>query len=89
MNKSDLIRLISRRVPVKQDIAKDVVDAVFMEIEIALKNGEEINLKEFGRFMVNVIPEHMGRNPFLQQEMFIPEKKKVKFKPAPALNKIL
>ncbi|NJM89940.1 MAG: HU family DNA-binding protein [Hydrococcus sp. RU_2_2] len=54
IDKKELIRRISNRVGKETGTVEEVVDATFNEIYQSLKQGESVNLRDFGTFYVRV-----------------------------------
>lgn len=84
MNKTDLINAISAAGLSKAD-SKKALEAVLGSIADALKAGDKVALIGFGTFSVNERPERQGLNPATKQQITIPAKKVVKFKPGSEL----
>lgn len=61
--------------------AEQVLDAVFARIVADLKAGEEVVIKDFGRFSSKVRPGRAGRNPKTGEAIQIAEKTVFKFTP--------
>jgi integration host factor subunit alpha len=59
--------------------AADLVDAVFDEVNGALKNDEEVKISSFGTFKVRKKDERVGRNPKTKEEVAISARKVVSF----------
>ena len=55
-------------------------------ISTALKNGDKVNLRGFGTFLIVDRKARIGRNPRNGDEIMIPEKTAVKFKPSPFIE---
>ena len=51
MNKKELVRMVSAKVGYTQKDVLLVVDAMFNEIEESLKEGKDVNLVGFGKFV--------------------------------------
>lgn len=88
MNKTDLVSKVKIKYSeLTQTKAQDIVEHVFEEIEKALAKGEQVNLAGFGIFEVRKRAARTGRNPQTGEEIKIPAKKAVAFKPAAALKR--
>jgi len=81
--KSNLIKELSQQYKnyLKKDLAK-TADIILHQIKDALKNGESVELRGFGRFSTKLHKKKMARNPKTGEEVFVPEKKSVRFKMA-------
>jgi integration host factor subunit beta len=82
MIKSELISRIAEQNP--HLFAKDVrkgVNAIFDEIAAALIDGDRVELRGFGRFIVRTwAPRPLGRNPKTGAPLSIPETRHASFK---------
>jgi nucleoid DNA-binding protein len=58
-----------------------VVQKTFDTIFTALKNGQRIELRNFGVFMVKKRKKRIGRNPKTGEVVPVPERHSVVFKP--------
>lgn len=86
MTKTDLINEIAAKAMLSKKDAKAALDATLESISQALANEDKVQLIGFGTFSVNVKPERKGRNPRTKEEITIPERKVVKFKPGAGLG---
>lgn len=79
MTKNDLIDKISVLLPSKKD-ASVVVNKLFEQILVALKDGQKVVITGFGSFNVMTTRTKKGRNPKTGETIILPPKKKIKFK---------
>ena len=86
MNKTDLVNAIAATGISKAD-SKQALDAALDAIAEALKQGDKVALLGFGTFSVNERPARTGINPRTKEQIEIPARKVVKFKPAADLGK--
>lgn len=86
MNKMDLIDAVADETDLVKSKAGEVVDAVFVAIEKALKQHQEVRLLGFGSFVTTKRKEGKGRNPRTGEEIVIPASVMVRFKPGKALK---
>lgn len=79
--KSELIKILSQNYPnfLKKDLEK-LTDIIFLEIKNALKNGERVELRNFGIFYTNIQKKSVRRNPKTGEKVIIPQKKTVQWK---------
>ena len=79
--KSELIKILSRNYPnfLKKDLEK-LTEIIFLEIKNALKNGERVELRNFGIFYTNIQKKSVRRNPKTGEKINIPQKKTVQWK---------
>ncbi|RLB04534.1 MAG: integration host factor subunit beta [Deltaproteobacteria bacterium] len=80
MNKAELALEVAKRAKVSQKVAKVVVDAVFDEMEKALRKGERIEVRGFGSFVIRNYGSYQGRNPKTGEAVSVPPKKLPYFK---------
>lgn len=89
MTKRDIVLKISELTGVKQVIVKDVVQKTFDIIVEALRNGQRIELRNFGVFYIKKRRKRIGRNPKTGQVVPIPERYTVTFKPGLEMKKTI
>jgi DNA-binding protein HU-beta len=85
MNKAQLIDAIAAKAGLTKADAKKSLDAFIEATGEALKAGDRVALVGFGSFSVARRNARTGRNPQTGQEITIPEKSVVKFKPGSEL----
>mgnify|MGYP006282828977 CR=1 FL=1 len=81
MNKAELIEAMASKADLTKADAKKALDAFIGATTKSLKKGDRVALVGFGSFSVAKRAARTGRNPKTGQEMQIPAKKVVKFKP--------
>ena len=81
MIKQDIVRRVAERMEITKVRAEVAVDSVFLALKAALKEGERIELRGFGVFVVKPRKSGIGRNPRTGAEVPIPPGKTVRFKP--------
>ena len=81
MIKQDIVRRVAERMEITKVRAEVAVDSVFSALKAALKEGERIELRGFGVFVVKPRKSGIGRNPRTGAEVPIPPGKTVRFKP--------
>lgn len=89
MNKAELIEAIASKADLTKADAKKALDAVIDATSDTLKKGDRVALVGFGSFSVAKRAARTGRNPKTGEEMQIPAKKVVKFKPGAELAKVV
>ncbi|MFH1395522.1 MAG: HU family DNA-binding protein [Candidatus Omnitrophota bacterium] len=80
MTKKDIIMKISEDTGIKQVDVKEVVQRTFDIIIDSLRNGDKVELRNFGIFKVKIRKGRLGRNPRTGAGVSIPDKKVVSFK---------
>ncbi len=86
MNKQELISAISVKAGLTKADAKKGLEATIDAVSEALKAGDKVALVGFGSFSVSARSARTGRNPQSGNEIKIPAKKVVKFKPGAELS---
>ena len=81
MTKKDIVMKIASETNVKQVNVKRVVQRTLDHIITSLQAGETVELRNFGVFKVRQRRGRLGRNPRTGQEVPVPPKKVVVFKP--------
>ena len=89
MTKKDIVTKVSNDTNVAQIDVKKVVQKTLDAIVESLERGETVELRNFGVFKVKSRRGRIGRNPRTGEEVQVPEKKVVVFKPGLILkNKV-
>ncbi len=81
MNKSDLIEMLSKRLPnlASRDV-EVIVNTVFESMSDALKRDDRIEIRGFGSFEVRTRKPRIGRNPKTGMAVEVGERKVPFFK---------
>ncbi|MDD5645328.1 MAG: integration host factor subunit beta [bacterium] len=88
--KRELVVRISKETGVSQIAVKDVIQKTLDYIIESLQKGENVELRNFGVFMVKHRKSRTGRNPNKPQEVVtIPAKKVAYFKPGRIMKKLV
>ena len=79
--KSKLLKQLSRNYPnfLKKDLSK-LVDLILNEIKRALRRGDSVELRGFGRFAVKTQKASIRRNPRTGEKVAVSEKKVIGWK---------
>ncbi|MGI8854083.1 MAG: HU family DNA-binding protein [Methyloceanibacter sp.] len=86
MNKAELVAHVARDSDLSKDSAEKSVDAIFKNIEKALKGGDTVRIVGFGNFQVAQRKASVGRNPRTGAEVQIPASRVPKFRAGKALK---
>ena len=81
LTKRELVIAISKETGITQVDVKRVVHGTLRQIIESLKAGNTIELRNFGVFKVRQRAPRRGRNPKTGQEVPVPPKRVVVFKP--------
>ena len=79
--KSKLLKQLADNYPnfLKKDLEKSI-NILLKEIKLALKKGENVELRDFGTWSLNLQKARISRNPRTGERVETPEKKKIRFK---------
>ena len=81
VTKKDIVMKVSGETNLTQIDVKKIVQRVLDVVVESLERGETVELRNFGVFKVKSRRGRLGRNPRTGQEVAVPEKKVVVFKP--------
>ncbi len=81
VTKKDIVMRVSNETNLTQQDVKKIVQKTLDIILESLERGDTVELRNFGVFKVKVRRGRIGRNPRTGQEVAVPEKKVVVFKP--------
>jgi len=81
VTKRELVLKISEQTGIRQNDVMAAVQSFLDNLIISLENGHKIELRNFGIFKVKTRKPKRARNPKTGQEVPIPERKVVTFKP--------
>jgi integration host factor subunit alpha len=79
LTKADLADLLFEQVGLNKREAKDMVEAFFEEVRVALETGDSVKLSGFGNFELRKKSERPGRNPKTGEEIPITARRVVTF----------
>jgi integration host factor subunit alpha len=79
LTKAELADLLYEQVGLNKREAKDMVEAFFEEVRIALESGDSVKLSGFGNFELRKKSERPGRNPKTGEEIPITARRVVTF----------
>lgn len=79
LTKADLADLLFEQVGLNKREAKDMVEAFFEELRVALETGDSVKLSGFGNFELRSKSERPGRNPKTGEEIPISARRVVTF----------
>lgn len=79
LTKAELTESVFESVGLNKREAKEIVDAFFAEISMALERGEEVKLSGFGNFQVRDKSSRPGRNPKTGESIPISARRVVTF----------
>ncbi len=81
LTKKELVLTVAKDTGVTQLVVKQVVQRTLDHLVDTLKTGKTIELRKFGVFKVKQRASRRGRNPKTGEEVPVPPKRVVVFKP--------
>ena len=86
VTKNELSEALFDQVGLNKREAKDMVDAFYEEIRVALQSGDGVKLSGFGNFQLRDKPQRPGRNPKTGEEIPITARRVVTFRASQKLK---
>ncbi|MCM8804053.1 MAG: integration host factor subunit beta [Candidatus Omnitrophica bacterium] len=86
MIKKDIIEKISEKSGLNKVIVKKVIDDFLIILFDCFENKERVELRNFGVFYFKKLKSKKARNPKTGEEVIIPERIKLIFKPSKKLK---
>jgi integration host factor subunit alpha len=80
LTKAELAEKLFQEVGLNKREAKEIVEAFFEEIRLALENGQSVKLSGFGNFDLRDKNQRPGRNPKTGEEIPISARRVVTFR---------
>ena len=63
MNKEELIEKVSKRVLIRSNAARVIVNTIFDSMRESIEKGERIEIRGFGSFAIRQYGAYEGRDP--------------------------
>ena len=91
MSKKVLIKQLRKKNPkLSNSICEEVLSIFCSSIEKALINGQTVEIRGFGTFFIkNIKAKFSARNPATGKLIYIPEKKRVRFKSSKKFKELI
>ena len=90
ITRDDLAYILVEKMGLKKTHAREFVDAFFHAIIESIAQGNRIEVRGFGVFEVSKTdPRPNARNPKTGEQVFVPKRRKVMFKPGKVLREEL
>ncbi len=89
MKKKDLVEKVAQRSMVRQSETNRVIKALVRTIAECVKQGEKVTLSGLGTFRFKIRKAKPARNLQTGETVYLPEGKKVSFKPSLSFKRIL
>ena len=86
LTKADLAEHLFTNLGLSKRDAKEMVEAFFEEIRLALEQGEQVKISGFGNFELRNKGERPGRNPKTGEDIPISARRVVTFRPGQKLK---
>ncbi|MDG0996739.1 MAG: integration host factor subunit alpha [Gammaproteobacteria bacterium] len=86
LTKADMAESLFEELGLNKREAKELVEAFFEEVRLALEEGEEVKLSGFGNFVLRDKNQRPGRNPKTGEEIPITARRVVTFRPGQKLK---
>ena len=86
LTKADMAEKLFEELGLNKREAKELVEAFFEEIRVALAEGQQVKLSGFGNFDLRSKNARPGRNPKTGQEIPISARRVVTFRPGQKLK---
>jgi DNA-binding protein HU-beta len=89
MNRGELIKVLSTRAELSQEAVKRVLTEFADVVGTAVKSGDDVSISGFGVFKRSIKKARVGRNPLSGEQINIPEKRVITFKPGKELRDVV
>ncbi len=89
MTKDEIAKEVWGKLEISKRKAKSAVDTTFNILKQTILNGEDIEIRGFGKFIIRSKNSRIGRNPKTGEEKEITARKVVTFKASRVLRKSL
>ncbi len=86
VTRAQLTEAVYQEVGLSRNESAELVESVLAEMSNALVRGEMVKLSSFGSFSVRQKGQRMGRNPKTGEEVPIPPRKVLVFRPSHVLK---
>lgn len=80
MTKANIVDIVSQGTGLTKVETRAVIDGFIATISYALRKGESVEIRGFGRFQVKEKAARKGRNPQTGEEILIPSRRVPVFK---------
>ena len=89
MTKRELVIRVANKVGMTQSDISKIIEAAFDSISQALAEGKRWELRDFGVFEVKTRASRIGRNPRTGEQVPVPERKVVTFRPGKKMKEMV
>lgn len=89
INKKEIAVYVAANNGLTKKMSEAIVDDIFQFVADSMSNGEEVNIKDFGKFISRAKAARTGRNPSNGEAVEIPARNSPGFRPSKALKALL
>ena len=89
MTKRELVIRVANGLGVTQSEVAKIIEAVLENISHSLAQGQRWELRDFGVFDVKTRASRIGRNPRTGDQVPVPERKVVTFRPGKRMKEVI
>ena len=89
MTKRELTTQLAIKLGMTQKDVGSVLEVLLDEICRSLADGRRLELRDFGVFDTRTRASHVGRNPRTGEQVPVPERKVVTFKPGKQMKEVI
>jgi integration host factor alpha subunit len=89
MTKRELVIRVANKLGLTQSEVAKIIEQTFDTISEALASGERWELRDFGVFEVKTRASRIGRNPRTGDQVPVPERKVVTFRPGKKMKEVV
>lgn len=89
MTKRELVIRVANKLGMTQSDVAKVIEGTFETISRSLANGERWELRDFGVFEVKTRAARIGRNPRTGDQVPVPERRVVTFRPGKKMKELI
>ncbi len=89
MTKRELVIRVANKLGMTQSDVAKIVEGIFETISRSLAAGERWELRDFGVFEVKTRASRIGRNPRTGDQVPVPERKVVTFRPGKKMKELI
>lgn len=89
MTKRELVMRVASKLGMTQSDVSKIVEGTFETISRTLAHGQRWELRDFGVFEVKTRASRLGRNPRTGDQVPVPERKVVTFRPGKKMKELV
>jgi len=89
MTKRELVIQVANKLGMTQSDVAKIIEGIFETISQTLAEGKRWELRDFGVFEVKTRASRIGRNPRTGQQVPVPERRVVTFRPGKKMKELI